>query len=366
MVGASLSSLRAFAAAFRAAWRIAPECRSHVEALVRARTAAFARALAVLTLGWVVLDFLALDPARAEIALALRLAMATALWLLAWQADRLPGLAAMWLLVALQATGFGALQWLVPAQGHALLVGYGLFPYLMAAQLALFPLPWGRSLLAALFAASQLGLLLWLEHAPPDTHFWSHCWLFVLIVASGLWTGQSQLLLMERLLAAHRDASHDPLTGLANRRHAETRLAAACADSDRRHEALSVLMLDIDHFKRVNDRYGHAGGDSVLVALAQRLRRELRGNDLAVRHGGEEFLVVLPACDAGAAMATAERIRLAVAAMTVATPDGDVRVTISVGAATRQPDEPPAALVARADAALYRAKAAGRDRSMAA
>lgn len=366
MVGIGLSSLRAFAAAFRAGWRIAPECRDHVEALVRTRAAAFARALAVLTLGWAVLDFLALDPARAEIALALRLATAIALLLLAWRADRLPGLGAMWLLIAVQAAGFGVLQWLVPPQGHALLIGYGLFPYLVAAQLALFPLPWGRSLLAALLAASQLGLLLWLEHGHLDTHFWSHLWLFVLIVATGLWTGQSQLLLLERLLAAHRDASHDPLTGLANRRHAEARLVTACIDSDRRHEALSVLMLDIDHFKLVNDRYGHASGDSVLVALAQQLRRELRGNDLAVRHGGEEFLAVLPACAAVAAMATAERIRRAVAGMTVATPDGDIHITISLGVATRLPAEPPAALVARADAALYRAKAAGRDRSVAA
>lgn len=366
MVGASLSSLRAFSAALREGWRIAPECRAQVEDLVRTRAAAFARVLAVLTLSWVALDFLALPLAQAEIALSLRLTLAIALLVLAWQVDRLPGLGAMWLLIVLQTAGFSVLQWLVPPQGHALLIGYGLFPYLVAAQLALFPLPWGRSLLASLLAASQLALLLWLEHGSYDTHFWNHLWLFVLIVTTSLWTGQSQLLLLARLLAARRDATHDPLTGLANRRHAETRLVAACADSDRRHEALSVLMLDIDHFKRINDRYGHAGGDSVLVALAQQMRRELRGNDLAVRHGGEEFLAILPACTAQAAMATAERIRRAVAAMTVTTPDGAIRLTISIGVAARLPDETPDALIARADAAMYLAKAEGRDRSVAA
>lgn len=359
-----LITLRGLPATLAASGRIPPECRTHVEALVRLRTATFARWLAPLTLAWIPLDVLALGAADALPALVLRLALAGGLLALSQHARRLPRFTAMWLLLALQAVGFGLLQWRVPPHEDSLRIGYGLFPYLMAAQLALFPLPWWRNLLAALLAASQLALLLALEGAPADALLWNRVWLFGLIVAVGTWTGQAQLRLLVRLLAARRDAAHDPLTGLANRRHATARLQAACADADRRNEPLSVLMLDLDHFKRVNDRHGHAGGDSVLVALAQVLRRELRASDLAARHGGEEFLAVLPACDPTDALATAERIRLAVATMHVPVPDGAARVTVSIGVATRDAGEAPGALVARADAALYRAKASGRNRCM--
>ncbi|MGN2243233.1 diguanylate cyclase [Frateuria sp. GZRR33] len=359
---ARLITLHGLPATLAASCRIPPECRTHVEAVVRLRAVAFARLLVPLTLAWIPLDVLALGPARALPALVLRLALAGGLLALSCQAARLPRFTAMWLLVALQAVGFGLLQWRVPPHDDALRIGYGLFPYLMAAQLALFPLPWWRNLLAAVAAAGQFALLLALEGAPADALLWNRVWLFGLIVAVGAWTGQAQLRLLVRLLAARRDAAHDPLTGLANRRHATAHLQAACADADRRGEPLSVLMLDLDHFKRVNDQHGHAGGDCVLVALAQVLRRELRASDLAARHGGEEFLAVLPACDGTDALATAERIRLAVAAMHVPVPDGEARATLSVGLATRDTGEAPEALIARADAALYRAKAQGRNR----
>lgn len=215
-------------------------------------------------------------------------------------------------------------------------------------------------------AAAQFALLLWLEHAPPDAHLWNRLWLFGLIVAIGVWTGQAQLRLLVRLLVARREASHDPLTGLANRRHAGEHLYGACADADRRGEPLSVLMLDLDHFKHVNDRWGHAGGDCVLAAAAGLLRRELRAADLAARIGGEEFLAVLPACGPGDAMAIAERIRLAIGTARIAVPGGEATVSISVGVASRRPGEAPDDLLARADAALYLAKERGRDRSVAA
>jgi diguanylate cyclase (GGDEF)-like protein len=359
---ARVSGIGRLLSALAAGSRMAPDCRAQVEALVRLRSAAFARLLAWPTLAWIALDFLAFGAGRALPALALRLALACALLGLARGANRLPHFRSMWLLIALQVVGFGLLQWLAAPQEGALRIGYGLFPYLIAAQLALFPLPWWRSLLAALPAASQLALLLWHEHASVDGTLWNRVWLFGLLVAMGAWTGQAQLQLLERLLAARRDASHDPLTGLANRRHASARLQAACADADRRGEPLSVLMLDLDHFKHVNDRHGHAGGDCVLVALAQVLQRELRAADLAARYGGEEFLAMLSACDATEAVATAERIRRAVQALRVAVPDGEARVTISIGIASRRAHETPGALVSRSDAALYRAKAQGRNR----
>jgi len=129
---------------------------------------------------------------------------------------------------------------------------------------------------------------------------------------------------------------------------------------------MSVLMIDLDHFKRVNDRWGHASGDLVLVAIAQVLREELRGADLAVRFGGEEFLAILPGTDAAGALEVAERIRSRIQNARVAVDDGEIAMTASVGIATLRGEESGADLVARADAALYRAKATGRNRCVAA
>ena len=125
-----------------------------------------------------------------------------------------------------------------------------------------------------------------------------------------------------------------------------------------RGEPLVVLLADVDHFKRVNDTLDHAVGDRVLAAVADTLRRCVRADDLVVRWGGEEFLVVLR----GATLAVAERVAQQVRAALAAGHGTDVPiVTASIGIASWTPDESPEALVARADAALYAAKAAGRD-----
>lgn len=125
-------------------------------------------------------------------------------------------------------------------------------------------------------------------------------------------------------------------------------------------------MMDLDHFKRVNDRVGHAGGDLVLVATAQVLGEELRGADLGARYGGEEFLAILPATAPAAAIEVAERIRERISRLAVAVADATVGLTASVGVATLQPGESATALIARADVALYRAKASGRNRGVSA
>jgi two-component system cell cycle response regulator len=128
-------------------------------------------------------------------------------------------------------------------------------------------------------------------------------------------------------------------------------------------------MLDLDHFKQVNDTYGHAAGDEVLRELAQRVESQVRASDVAARYGGEEFVVLLPHTDVDAGKALAERIRRAVSAEPVSFDDeGEVTVTASIGIATVLPgDEDDLktvgdSLLARADVALYRAKAAGRNR----
>lgn len=180
------------------------------------------------------------------------------------------------------------------------------------------------------------------------------------------WAGHVQLTLLIDLLGARSDASRDPLTGLANRRSAERRLDADRARALRLDEPLSVLMLDLDHFKQVNDHWGHAAGDLVLKATAQALREELRGADLPSRFGGEEFLTILPGTDAGRALDVAERIRERIAKLAIAVPGDTIQITASIGVATIIRDEAAQELVARADVALYRAKDDGRDRCVSA
>jgi diguanylate cyclase (GGDEF)-like protein len=161
-------------------------------------------------------------------------------------------------------------------------------------------------------------------------------------------------------------ARTDVLTGLANRRHAVSTLEAHVSAAARHHRQLSVVLLDIDRFKAVNDRLGHAAGDDVLCHVAAVLRRGLRTEDLAARWGGEEFLLVLPDVPGDSAAIAAERLREALGAEPLAVDGDSVIVTASFGWAEWVPGETPESVIARADRALYAAKHAGRDRVVAA
>jgi two-component system cell cycle response regulator len=149
----------------------------------------------------------------------------------------------------------------------------------------------------------------------------------------------------------------DPLTGLHNRRYLEINLEALYAEPAKREFA--VLMIDVDHFKSINDRHGHQTGDAVLQTVADVLRRNLRESDLIARYGGEEFVVVLRASDEPRAVELGERLRGAIAQIPRAP---DPRVTISVGVAMSRYAGSAEALIERADHAMYQAKRAGRDR----
>lgn len=159
-------------------------------------------------------------------------------------------------------------------------------------------------------------------------------------------------------------ANVDPLTGAYNRRQGDALLLAEFARRARDGQSFAVLMMDIDHFKEVNDRFGHAAGDAVLCALVRDGQKALRSVDFLARWGGEEFLVVLPNTDAPAAMLAAERVRAALAATKVVAPDlTTIRFTVSVGVAEPITDNP-GELLRRADLALYAAKTGGRNRVM--
>ncbi|WP_419899534.1 sensor domain-containing diguanylate cyclase [Roseomonas sp. USHLN139] len=160
-----------------------------------------------------------------------------------------------------------------------------------------------------------------------------------------------------------RMAGTDPLTGLPNRRHFTAAGRALVERMQAAGQPLGLLMLDIDHFKSINDRHGHPIGDLVLQAVARRCRSLLRGpHDLIARLGGEEFAVLLPQAGPAETAAVAERLRASMAARPVLSPGGDVAVHLSIGAVVRVADETLEAVLQRSDRALYSAKQAGRNR----
>jgi diguanylate cyclase (GGDEF)-like protein len=185
-------------------------------------------------------------------------------------------------------------------------------------------------------------------------------------------TGARILELQESLLEAQDalryEATHDGLTGVANRATILDILRREMDRAEREGDHLGLVLVDIDHFKKVNDTYGHMVGDAVLHETTRHLRRSLRPYDHLGRYGGEEFLLVLPGCDAAAVAALAERIREWIARNPIPVEGVTVPVTISLGTATsgpdgKSPDRRNVELLLRAaDAALYRAKESGRDR----
>ncbi|TVR95413.1 MAG: GGDEF domain-containing protein [Rhodospirillales bacterium] len=171
--------------------------------------------------------------------------------------------------------------------------------------------------------------------------------------------------LTEELESARRDAMTDALTGLANRKLFDSLLRQSVLDSIESREPLALLFVDVDHFKRFNDTYGHAVGDQVLRLLARMLQRNIRGQDSACRFGGEEFAVILPQTDLDNAVKVAEAIRKQVAGKSIVQRKSGDRlgqITVSIGVAVLALGEPLRQFVERADQALYLAKRLGRNR----
>ena len=180
-------------------------------------------------------------------------------------------------------------------------------------------------------------------------------------VGAAVHVKQLQDQLHQRNVELDRLSRTDALTGLSNRMHLDQELARLHNDAFRHGDALCVLLLDLDHFKRINDEHGHAAGDQALRTFADRLSAELRAGDIGGRWGGEEFLVVLPRTELDGALSVAERIRSATASEPIVMDGGNLELTVSGGCAAG-PGDSPAALVRRADTCLYRAKLEGRNR----
>jgi diguanylate cyclase (GGDEF)-like protein len=158
-------------------------------------------------------------------------------------------------------------------------------------------------------------------------------------------------------------ATHDALTGIWNRAALLDLLQREIERARRSRSSTGLLMLDLDHFKKINDTYGHLTGDVVLREVALRVTQVVRSYDFVGRYGGEEFLVVLPDCDANNALQSAERIRTAIAAQPILASSTEIPVTVSLGATAAMFSTPSESekMLATADTALYQAKNAGRN-----
>lgn len=173
---------------------------------------------------------------------------------------------------------------------------------------------------------------------------------------------------LSRIQELQKEALIDPLTEIGNRRMLELRLEMAMREWERSGVPFAVLMIDVDHFKRVNDTYGHETGDRVLKMVASSLSSGLRTHDFLGRYGGEEFVAVINEIDAGDLVPTAERLRILVERSVIfqnheqRQEEAGICVTVSLGGALIQPGESLNSLLARADAGLFRSKESGRNR----
>jgi diguanylate cyclase len=171
--------------------------------------------------------------------------------------------------------------------------------------------------------------------------------------------------LQENLEAVRTESLTDPLTSLANRKFFDDALASTIAAAHARREPLSLMLTDIDHFKKFNDSYGHLTGDQVLRLVAIAVKQNVKGQDIAARYGGEEFAIVLPNTALRSAITVADHIRRAVMTKELRKRSTGAllgRVSISIGVATLSENDSPQSLIERADVCLYAAKRSGRNR----
>jgi len=177
----------------------------------------------------------------------------------------------------------------------------------------------------------------------------------------------ARLRVAERILELHSklytEATYDRLTGVRNRAAIMSCLLEQLKRGDRENSKLSIIVADLDHFKHINDTYGHPIGDVILHEAAQRMRIAIRPYDMVGRYGGEEFLVIIPNCELNQALAIAERIRRDICTEPIESRAGGIPITISLGVATSEEkmDMDPVTLISAADKALYQAKRAGRN-----
>ncbi len=245
----------------------------------------------------------------------------------------------------------------LPEEG--ILAGYSFLPFLMIVFMAIFPLTLLEGLVYAAFViAVFLGTeylfgTLWHIQVLGDV------WLLALLAGITLW---AQLAQLHMLLRLYREAAYDALTGLVNRRVLTKWLDVQIRHAKENNNPLSVLLFDLDLFKRINDTYGHLTGDAVLQRFSRLLSSKIFEPNLIGRYGGEEFLAILPGKDEDHAIEMAERIRQACRHIRVESSDGEeVRFSVSIGVTQLNDNDDSQSLIKRVDQGLYLAKESGRD-----
>jgi diguanylate cyclase (GGDEF)-like protein len=335
--------------------------------MIVSRVRLVAGAFALLTPMWIVIDIFAFER---EVWLGMMIArlVATAaflalLWLPRQMSSLVDAYEALAILLAIPTVFYiYAHAHMVGLHLHgiqqAFAIGYAFLPFVMLAGLSMFPLTLAESLafampmLLAQAATSLMGMQVfdWPTAA-------ASLWLLVLVTSVAAMAGVSQL---GFIIVLVREAIRDTLTGCFSRRSGQEILELQFRLAVRQHTPLAVAFIDLDHFKSINDGYGHDAGDDALRTAAASLRREARNTDVLIRWGGEEFLLVMPGADAVGAHGLLQRMR---AAGIGTRPDGRP-LTASIGVAdlSGENHESWEALVASADARMYLAKQSGRDR----
>jgi len=238
------------------------------------------------------------------------------------------------------------------------LIGYTILPVLLVGVLSLLPL----TILESSAALALIALTVFGTHfsiaSLGDAGVLGLFWVLLLFIGFAL---LAQIFQLRLLLLIHRQATRDALTGLFNRGALLRHAAHVLADCKKREVSYSVLMIDLDRFKLINDTYGHLAGDKVLRAVARVISGSLSPSYLPGRFGGEEFLLLMPDADLEKALEHAERLRAAVEELVVKTGSGPLKVTTSIGVAVGEPGDPLEEVVHRADQSLYSAKESGRN-----
>ncbi len=245
---------------------------------------------------------------------------------------------------------------------QGIMIGYSFLPYLTVVLLAIFPLTLIEGFsYATLIGITFLGSEIYFNGALSISSA-SEVWLLTLLAGIAIW---AQLTQLHMLLRLYREASRDPLTGLVNRRVLNKWLGLEISRSRQQGRPLSILLFDLDFFKKINDTYGHLIGDRVLQRFSRLLKTRLEKYNLIGRYGGEEFIAVLPSEDAVAAMAIAEAIRIDCHSLLTSGPKGTtVGFTVSIGVTELLDSDTIESLINRVDKGLYDAKMQGRDTVM--
>lgn len=312
---------------------------------------------------WVAVDFVQLPDAARAYTIPGRIAMGVVLIVMLVLTRRhhtnvLLARLAAGILLGMPAAFYALVLLVMPEGGSHSLIGYSFIPYMLVAMLSVFPFTLLESAIAGM---GMLILQLLSQHI--TGHWWTaaglqESWLLGALLVITLTANYFHLGLLLRL---YREATHDPLTGLLNR-GALIRNMEQFTHMRPRPE-LALLMIDLDHFKRINDMHGHSVGDMVLRGFAKELRQAVRHEDIVARYGGEEFIIVLFNADKDGAMAVGEKIRRRAEAMEILTHENTIlRFTVSIGVAHFQSDDTLETAARRADERLYKAKQISRNR----